>query len=175
MKIKFKVCCSPQNTKKIECAQGFNVQKISEQEALIARQSIKMCPSCTFKGALNIAGLTYDESKNLRNNEAYDGYVAIFIRHSEILIAKLNGSMFLKNPGGASMFSKISVDGSLYWVDDIGAKLRKGLKDEKISRPLFDRAICALKGNSEFKVTEAEMRAISKVCCPECIEVTYKK
>ena len=175
MKVKFKVSYSPNSTKKIECAQGFNVQKISEHEALIARQSIKMCPVSTFKGALNIAGLTYDESRTLRNNEAYNGYVAIFIGLSEILVAKLNGSMFLKSPGSNMLYSKIAVDGTLYWVDDIGAKLRKGLKDEKISRPLFDRAMCALKANSEFKVTDAEMRVLSKVCCPECIEVTFNK
>ena len=174
MKVKFKVCCAPKSTNKIDCAQGFNVQKISEHEALVARQSIKMCPVSSFKGALNIAGLTYDESKLLRNNEKYTGYVAIFIRLSEVLVAWVNGSMFLKKHGNNITYSTISVDGQLFWVNDIGAKLRKGLKDEKISRPLFEKANGALKANAEFTVTETEMRALCKVCCPECVEVTRR-
>ena len=174
MKVKFKVCSALKSTNKIECAHGFNVMKISEHEALIARQSVKVCPAHSFKAALNIAGLTFDESKVLRNNEEYHGYVAIFIRSSEILVAKLDGCMFLKSHGDSSLYSKIAVDGAFYWVEDIGTKLRNGLLSEKISRPLFDKAMCALKGDSEFKVTEAEMHVLAKAC-PDCIEVTYRK
>lgn len=175
MKVKFKVCSALKSTNKIECAHGFNVMKISEHEALIARQSVRVCTVNSFKAALNIAGLTLDESKLLRNNEEYHGYVAIFIRNSEILVAKLDGCMFLKSRGDNMLYSKIAVDGTLYWVDDIATKLRKGLQNEKISRPLFDKAIGAIKGNTEFKVTEAEMHILAKICCPDCIEVTYRK
>lgn len=174
MKVKFKVSSAPQSTKKIECAQGFNVQKISEHEALVARQSIKMCPVSSFKAALNVAGITYNENKLLRNNEKYTGYVAIFIRLSEVLVAWMDGSLFLKKHGNNISYSTIAVDGTLFWVDDIGAKLRKGLKDEKISRPLFEKANGALKANTEFEVTETEMRVLCKVCCADCIEVTYR-
>ena len=172
MKIKFKASRAPECTNKIDCAQGFNVLKISEHEALIARQSIKMCPANSFKTALSIAGLTYDDRKILFNNEEYHGYVAIFIRVSEILIAKLDGSMYIKSHGNNMSYSKIAIDGTLYWVDDIGAKLRKGLQDEKISRPLFEKAICALKTDSEFSVTKTEMKLLAKICCPDYIQIT---
>lgn len=164
MKVKFKLKNSPPIIHKIECAQGFNVIKLSEQEALKARQGIKRGVPISFMSALELANIKYKQENVLKENECYTGYIAIFICMSEIFIAHLDGALFIKKKGDNISYTTIGVNGYLHWVDDTLKALERALKKDNIKQELYDKACLSIKHNSAFDITDEEFIILEKIC-----------
>lgn len=141
----------------INAAQGFNVQKISELEAVNSMQGKFFCPCYGFKSVLGAAGLEFNPAQQLKQGEEYKGYVAVYVGSSSIVIFYLAGTMWGIKTGSPTSFSGLQAVGKLFVVENIKDSLARGLKNEYLDEETVNKAYKALEdGTLSFDVSKRE-------------------